>query len=166
MINSSLNITEDELDKIIVDNGVTQIYSVKGDSDKIVKVTWGESDIWIGDLFTKFDKFKNDDFAPLVKLFKYTASGFGYRYCVMMERLETVSHTEYNELSNYFYDYARGMLDIPSFAKQFIEHYHKSPYSYQDWHAGNVMKNKNGEYKLIDLESLFYLQPGDTKCLP
>lgn len=166
------------LDKVIKDQGATEIYSLKDDPNKVVKITFGLSEVEIEKLFIKFDTFKETPWDILVKLFSYEFIGYNLLrqreplYYIMMEKLEPVSYHEYQDLITGFHHF--GWTDrnldlnyqMTPQIRFFVEQYYKSPYTYDDWHEGNVMKNKDGEYKLIDLESLHFIQDGQNKYTP
>lgn len=166
------------LDKVIKDQGATEIFSLKDDPHKVVKITFGLSEIEIQKLFDKLDQFKKDPWGILVKLFSYEFIGYNlFRqreplYYIMMEKLEPVTYQEYEDLVKGIDQYGWIRRDpdtkyqptpqVTYFAKQ----YYASPYTFDDWHDGNIMKNSNGEYKFVDLESLHFVQEGQSKWTP
>lgn len=166
------------LDKVIKDQGATEIYSLKDDHDKIVKITFGLSEVEIEKLFVKLNLFKEAPWHILVKLFNYEFIGYNLLrqkeplYYIMMEKLEPVSYQEYQDLVRGFHHFGWSNRNpdpeyqLTPQIKLFIEQYYNSPYTYDDWHDGNIMKNKDGDYKLIDLESLHFVQVGQNKWTP
>lgn len=150
------------------------------EEDKVVKVGFLDHAARSGSSLSKLED--NFDFVLVnqpeayVKVYDYgcfDCKSCNISYFVMMEKLEKLSQKESSEIP-FFAINAQALMskrkkhstDQVDFLKRasnpkkksFAENIWKSGLFHNDIHAGNIMKDINGNYKLIDLDRLTFIK--------
>lgn len=140
------------------------VYSIKKYPNRVVKIEAMDS-YYNGDdksIVSRIKYFKNKKYSHVVKIFDvgiFTFEQVKYYYYVM-EKLKPLPDNSCNRIINTFENFYRSGRKISkklSRAMQtFIAKSNKMQLYYADLHAGNVMMDRNGNYKFIDLESFTF----------
>jgi serine/threonine protein kinase len=138
------------------------IWQLADQPDKLIKITQDQTDFWLIRNLNTIAKYLNDVDSPaVVKIHDYGSvvldSSAPYHYHVMdkLEPLPKTKDTFWVEdiLTEYYYH----RRNVPWFCSEqircFLSQLKKLKYKYHDLHSQNVMLDRNGKLKLIDIES-------------
>ena len=154
------------LDKIKINSGYEagnfiakgdfgKVYSVKGARNLVIKVARFDPGYYvIEDIEEVLSYFYNRDIKSVVKIYGYgwvTNSKDAY-YFYVMDRLYSVPYSKFKKISNVYNNRDYKKIDNDNRAKSFIRSATRLKYTYDDLHSKNLMRDKFGNYKLIDLE--------------
>lgn len=136
------------------------IYTLKGQPNRLVKINDRQID-----RFKKIVKICKANNPSVVKIYDYGTflNSYGEKaYFYVMQKLKPLPHKDSdstNDLMNLIED-ASWNKEAPFFVsdklKQFILQSKKLKLEYRDVHSGNIMLDRFGNFKYIDLESFTY----------
>lgn len=107
------------------------------------------------------------DRALVSKIYEQTYLGYGNWYTIM-EMMKGLSGEEILSIKNLCSCYLKDCIDCDSFGNRLIDRTNKRMVNldrslnylyraegliYKDWHSGNVMKSKQGVWKVVDINS-------------
>jgi hypothetical protein len=145
-----------KLGKFVGSGAYGKVFALKQYPSRVIKIVNANN----GSInFNKVMKFlsalkakSNTSFVNIHSFGKFKMDGEQYFYYVMpkLKRLGCSSRVM-NDLYNFYY--TKKMDSVPVKTKKFILNTQKVKHKYNDCHGGNLMQDKRGNYKLIDVES-------------
>lgn len=160
--------TKLKLGKCIYNFGTSTIYYINNNPNKIIKFCSMKeykmsdkiSHSYVNKLFSLIKFFQHKKSSPVVKIHKYGKfkNNDDIYYFYVMDKLKPIKPLlmERDQLAfeiEKSINYQVVLADLPQPAKSLVRQLINCKYKYADFHGGNIMKNKKGEFKLIDLES-------------
>lgn len=140
------------------------IYQLKDYPNRVVKINVDGNKCY-GNIFGFFNNKKNLANPCIVKIYDFGKIKGEFAYYYIMEKLSPIDVKEQRAFVDCFeslYSKGRRMTKngnlsfiTPKF-KSFLQNSFKLKQYYNDVHEGNIMKDRYGNYKFIDIES-FYL---------
>ena len=151
----------------IYDCGDARVFNLKKYNSRVIKIVTVTSEDTeyhqknykkLKTIISWAKKNSNPGVAKIFAFGKFKLSGIEYYYYVM-EKLEKLPRKYQNERFSeliceaYLYDSDSQLIDfLDPKIKRFITWALEMPFKYLDCHSGNIMKNKNGNLKFVDLE--------------
>ena len=161
-----------KLGRKIYDGGCAYLHKINGHDDKVVKIviTYAPPEPEVIRLFKYLKRSKNP---AVVKLHQYGVfkikeklSGPNgiyycddYHYYYVMEKLSPLTKKLMAEPFKHLVDglyQGRAKATAPRSVQTFVKRAIKLKYDYEDLHQYNVMRDKRGSLKFVDLESFLY----------
>lgn len=139
------------------------VHSLKDHPNKVVKI---EAVHDFEGMLALLKNLKSKNYKSIAKIFDYgtfeiesqLAGDINYKYYYyVMEKLNPLPYNHEDAIIDVFSSYYKINYHAPSFLSKklisFIAEVNKLKYFYADIHGGNIMLDRFGNYKFVDLES-------------
>lgn len=124
-----------------------KVFTIYGKPNKIIKLSNAISALRARELEKVFNKLKSASSKYMSKLYDYNFVKINTRY-YFYYIAEKLFEADYEATSNLCYDY----YEKPSKC-EYVKYFNNKKLFHRDVHEYNIMKNKSGRLKLIDLDS-------------